>query len=213
MVLTEYYSDEYAASVSAGMKATVSVPDQMLTLTGTVKEVSSLKRISSTGISCFAVTVQVDNPGALIIGGSATCWLGEAGNEIYPTITDDDGLDAWDRKSVRAGITGEVTEVCVRSNEIIAQGGTMLRLSSDTLEDDIANAADNLEDARLSLQSQQDKLENYTLKAPIDGTIVDKFYKQGENVEMGKALCTIYDLSSLIMTLDVDELDIKSIQV
>ena len=42
---------------------------------------------------------------------------------------------------------------------------------------------------------------------------MDKYYKEGENAENGKTLCTIFDLSSLTITLHVDELDIRSIAV
>ena len=210
LLLTEYYSDEYAGLIYEGISATVSVTDQMMTLSGRVKEVSSLKRTSPTGVSCFAVTVQVENPGSLSVGGTATCWL-DGG--IYPTITDEDGLDALDRTTVYFDISGTVEQVPVRNGEIVSAGTLLVKLSSDTLDDSIQDAADALRDAQLSLDSQYDLLDNYTIQAPISGTIVDKYYKQGENAETGKTLCTIFDLSSLTMTLNIDELDIMSVAV
>ncbi len=213
LTLTEYYSSEYSGQIHSGMPATVSIANQMLTLSGSVKEVSSLTRTSETGVSCFAVTVQVTNPGALNVGDTATCWLGEENSEIYPSITDDDGLDASARTTVYCSISGTVADVCVRNNETVSTGQTIIKLTSDTLSDDILNSADSLRDAELSLQSQYDILENYTITAPISGTIVDKYYKQGENAETGKTLCTIFDLSSLNITLNVDELDISNVSV
>lgn len=210
LLLTEYYSDDYSGQIYAGMPATVSISDQMMTLSGRVKEVSSLSRISQTGVSCFAVTVQLENPGSLTTGTTATCWLTGG---IYPTITDEDGLDAFDRTTVYYDISGTVDKVPVRNGEIVSAGTTLVELTSDTLDDSIQDAADALRDAQLSLDSQYDILDNYTIKAPISGTIVDKYYKQGENAETGKALCTIFDLSSLTMTLNIDELDIKSVAV
>lgn len=210
LLLTEYYSEEYAGQIYTGMAATVSVTDQMMTLPGRVKEVSSLKRTSPTGVSCFAVTVQVENPGSLSIGSTATCWLNGG---IYPTITDEDGMDALARTTVYFDISGTVEQVPVRNGEILSAGALLVQLSSDTLDDSIQDAADALRDAQLSLDSQYDILDNYTIQAPISGTIVDKYYKQGENAETGKTLCTIFDLSSLTMTLNIDELDIMSVAV
>ncbi len=210
LLLTEYYSDEYAGQIYEGMAATVSITDQMMTLSGRVKEVSSLKRTSPTGVSCFAVTVQVENPGSLSVGTTATCWLTGG---IYPTISDEDGLEALDRTTVYYDISGKVDKVHVRNGEIVAAGATLVELTSDTLDDSIQDAADALRDAQLSLDSQYDILDNYTIQAPISGTIVDKYYKQGENAETGRTLCTIFDLSSLTMTLNIDELDIKSVAV
>ena len=210
LLLTEYYSDEYAGQIYEGMAATVSISDQMMTLSGSVKEVSSLKRTSPTGVSCFAVTVQVENPGSLTVGTTATCWLTGG---IYPSITDEDGLEAFDRTTVYYDISGTVDKVHVRNGEIVSAGATLVELTSDTLDDSIQDAADALRDAQLSLDSQYDILDNYTIQAPISGTIVDKYYKQGENAETGKTLCTIFDLSSLTMTLNIDELDIMSVAV
>ncbi len=210
LVLTEYYSDEYAGKIYAGQTATVSVSSQMLNLTGTVKEVSSVKRTSETGVSCFAVTVSVKNPGSLKVGDSATCWLS---NNIYPTITDDDGFEAANRKIIYSGVTGKVHKININNNETVKAGQTIMVMTSDTLDDEILDASDSLRDAELSLESQTDVLDNYTIEAPIGGTIVDKYYKEGENTEMGKTLCTIFDLSSLNITLNVDELDIKTLAV
>lgn len=210
LLLTEYYSDEYIGQIYEGMSATVSVSDQMLTLPGHVEKISSLKRISETGVSCFAVTVRVDNPGSLTVGTTATCWLSGG---IYPSITDEDGLEAYQRTTVSYDISGTVQKAHVRNGEIVSKGDILVELTSDTLDDSIQDAADALRDAELSLESQYDVLENYTIQAPISGTIVDKYYKQGENAETGKTLCTIFDLSSLTMTLNIDELDIKSVSV
>ena len=210
LLLTEYYSDEYAGQIYEGMAATVSITDQMMTLSGRVAEVSSLKRISPTGVSCFAVTVEVENPGSLTVGTTATCWLN---GSIYPTISDEDGLDARSRTTVHYDISGTVDKVHVRNGEIVTAGATLAELTSDTLDDNIQDAADALRDAQLALDSQYDILDNYTIEAPISGTIVDKYYKQGENAETGRTLCTIFDLSSLTMTLNIDELDIKSVAV
>lgn len=210
LVLTEYYSDEYAGKIYVGQPATVSVSSQMLNLTGTVKEVSSVKRTSETGVSCFAVTVSVKNPGSLSVGDVATCWL--AGN-IYPTITDDNGFEASNRKTIYSGVTGKVHKINVNNGETVKAGQLIMEMTSDTLDDEILDASDSLRDAELSLENQNDVLDNYTIEAPIGGTIVDKYYKEGENTEMGKTLCTIFDLSSLNITLNVDELDIKTLKV
>ena len=211
--LTEYYSDEYRDVVYIGMTANVSLPGRMLNLTGTVTEISDIGRISPTGVSCFGVTVEVSNIGSLSIGDAATCTLSGAGETIYPTITDEGGLQARERTQVYTGINGKVAAVYVHNNEIVSAGQTILTLSSDTLSDEVLSASNALRDAQLSVQSQYDVLDNYTIKAPIEGTIVEKYFKEGEKTSAGKVLCTIYDLSSLIFIMHVDELDISRIRV
>lgn len=212
LLITEYYSDDYKEQIYKGMPAVVSVPSEMQNLNGKVTEISYQKRISDSGISCFAVTVQITNPGSLKAGTEAACWLtNRDGGILYPTIVNDKGLEASSRTKVYSGVSGTLVDVTVRNQEAVAAGQIIMLLSSSTLDDEILNAADSLRDAELALQSQNDSLDKYTITAPIDGTIVDKYYKEGETSESAKSLCIIYDLSSLTLILDVDELDISQI--
>ena len=59
-------------------------------------------------------------------------------------------------------------------------------------------------------------LDDYTIKAPIDGTVIKKEKKVGDaldNTKGATTLAIIYDLSSLEFDVEVDELDISSVQV
>lgn len=213
LILTEYYSDEYSGLIQVGQKAEISVADQMLTAEGKVREVSGFKKVSDTGLSCFAVTIEVANPGALRAGEEASAVIIAGGNEIYPAISSVKGLEPVAQTTVYYEISGTVASVYVREGEYVQKGQTIMVLSSDTLSDEIKAAADSLRDAELSVEKQYDMLDNYSIKAPIDGTIVDKYYKEGENAESGKVLCTIFDLSYLNIVLNIDELDITKVEV
>ena len=209
LTLTEYYSTEYMDEIKVGMTATVSIPGHMLNLRGKVSKVSALTRASETGVVCFPVTVEVENPGSLAVGTAATTWIGD----VYPTITDTEGLKASATKTVTAGATGEVSALHVENGDIVKAGTVLAELAADDLEDEIENAWDAVEDAQLSLDNLNETLEGYTLTAPIDGTVVRKILKAGETAEGGETLCMIYDLSYLTVTLNIDELDIKKVSV
>lgn len=210
LTITEYYSVEYMDDIYVGMPATVSIPGQMLNVAGTVSSISTLTRYSETGVTCFAVTMQIQNSGSLYIGTSATTWL--SGN-IYPTITSTDGLCASATEVVYAGVSGDVDKLHVTNGDIVSAGYVLMELSSENLEDQIESAEESVEDAQLSLDNLNETLENYTITAPIDGTVVRKVLKAGETADGGDMLCMIYDLSYLTVTLAVDELDIKSVSV
>jgi len=210
LTIKEYYSAEYKNSVYVGMGATVSVPGQMLNVRGKVSEISTLTRTSETGVVCFPVTIEIENPGSLFEGAVATAWL-DGG--IYPTITSADGLMASAIKTVYAGVSGDIEKLNVENGDTVSRGFVLMELSSETLEDEIERAADSLEDAQISIDNLNDTLDNYTIKAPINGTVVRKALKAGESAENGATLCMIYDLSYLTVTLAVDELDIMSVAV
>lgn len=209
LTITEYYSTEYMDEITVGTPATVSVSAQMLNLSGKVTKVSPLTRLSETGVVCFPVTVEVKNPGSLAVGTSATAFVGD----MYPTITSTVGLEASATKTVSAKVTGDVNELHVSNGDTVTAGTVLLSLSADDLEDEIENAYDSVEDAELSLDNLYESIDNYTLTAPIDGTVVRKVLKAGETAESGTTLCMIYDLSYLTVTLAIDELDIKKVSV
>ena len=66
------------------------------------------------------------------------------------------------------------------------------------------------------MNDTEKQMENYTITSPISGTVIQKNVKAGDTVgtdtNSSETLCTIYDLSYLEMTLNVDELEILSIK-
>ena len=87
------------------------------------------------------------------------------------------------------------------------------------MDSQIENARLSLRSAELSLQSTRDQLENYTITSPISGTVIEKNYKAGDNLDTSSAaaatgyLAVIYDMSSLSFTMNIDELYIGQIEV
>lgn len=65
----------------------------------------------------------------------------------------------------------------------MARRGCLAVLGGSTASSALENAAITLENARLSLQSAQDALNNYTITAPISGTVVEKSFKAGDKIE------------------------------
>ena len=89
------------------------------------------------------------------------------------------------------------------------------------MQDQIDAAAISLENAKLSLKTAQDNLDNYTITSPIDGTVIEKNYKAGDNIDPSTATSTgasafmavIYDMSRLTFDMNIDELDIVKVAV
>ena len=77
----------------------------------------------------------------------------------------------------------------------------------------VQSAADSLLNAQLSMSDTEKQMENYTITSPISGTIIEKNAKAGDALTAGSDLCTIYDLSYLEMTINVDELQVSSLKV
>ena len=77
------------------------------------------------------------------------------------------------------------------------------------------NAADNLRNAQLSMSDTQKQVDDYTITAPISGTVIQRMSRLAilwAPYTASETLCVIYDMSYLEMTLNVDELDILNIK-
>ncbi len=101
------------------------------------------------------------------------------------------------------------------AGDTISSGERICTITGDTVDNSIESARISISNASTSLENAQDTLDDYTITAPISGTVVTKNAKAGDNIEGGSdsTLCVIYDLSYLEMTMNIDELDISDVAV
>lgn len=196
-----------AAAFAVGQAAVVTLDSTFETLPATVKEISGTAQVGAGNRMTRNVTVEVKNPGGLTEKQAASAEVGGVSCTAGGTFR------YKAQGSVSAAVAGTVLSVSAPEGTAVKKDDTILTLGGSDLDDMIQGAADSLRNAELSMESVQELLENYSITSPIEGTIVDKQYKTGDTVESGKVLCTIYDLSYLEMTLNIDELDISELKV
>lgn len=196
-----------AQSIRAGQSAQVTIGGTMETLPGRVESVSSAELVGAGGALVRQVKIRVDNPGALTAANSATAAVGDiacAGSANF-----EESL----RQTVVAQASGEVTEVHVTAGSKVSAGSALATLGGTAAQSSLEDMAIALENAQLALQRSRDALENYTITAPISGTVIEKNVKAGDNVnniEAG-ALAVIYDLSYLKLEMNISELDLSKV--
>ena len=205
-VTLPFHANE-AQSIRAGQSAQVTIGGTMEELPGTVESVSSAELVGAGGALVRQVKIRVRNPGALTAANSATASVGDiacAGSANF-----EESL----RQTVVAQASGEVTEVHVTAGSKVSAGSALASLGGTAAQSSLEDAAIALENAQLALQRSRDALENYTITAPISGTVIEKNVKAGDNVnniEAG-ALAVIYDLSYLKLEMNISELDLSKL--
>jgi HlyD family secretion protein len=207
MTLKVNFPADDAAKISTGQTATVTMDSTFEKLTGTVTNVSKANTVLDGNLIVREVTINVKNPGGISTSQTATAAVGSA------TSTSSGSFEYKTEKKVTAETNGTVSKRYVSEGSNVSAGQTIIQLSSDDQSDTIKNAQDEVKNAELQLSDANKKLDDYTITSPIQGTVVDKKVKAGEKIEANTELCTIYDLSYLEMTLNVDELDIANIEV
>ena len=197
-----------AQGIAPGQSAQVTIAGTLETLPGTVESVSTADLVGTGGALVRQVKIRVSNPGALTSANSATAQVGEiacAGSANFEEAL---------RQTVVAQAGGEVTDIPVTAGSAVSAGSALATLGGSSAQSSLEDLAIALENARLSLQRAQDALDNYTITAPISGTVIEKNSKAGDNVnniESG-ALAVIYDLSYLKLEMNISELDLSKLQ-
>ncbi len=207
MTLKVNFPSDDCESFYVGQSATVTLDSTFETLTGTVTKISGVDTVLSGNRIVHTVTIEVYNPGGISTTQSATATINGVGS------SDSGTFEYGDEATITAKVSGTVSSIVADEGDSVSSGGTIIVMTSTDLSEQVTSASESVRTAQLSLDSANDSLDNYSFTAPISGTIIDKNYEAGENVESGDTLCVIYDLSYLTMTLSVDELDVSSIAV
>ena len=199
-----------AANFTVGQGAEVLLDSTFEAIGGTVQSVSGADTLSSGNLLVRTVTIAVKNTGNLTAAQAATA-----------TINGVSALSSarfrYQREqTVTAQQNGIVSALCVKEGAQVSADTALIQLSGDNLTKQVQNASDSLRSAELSVEDTQKQVDDYTITAPISGTIISKDVKVGDTVGTSassvETMCVIYDMSYLEMTLNVDELEILSIK-
>lgn len=221
MKLTVPFLSAEADQISAGSPAVLVLEDTGEELQGTVTVVSSMEETLSGGRLVKTVTVEAENPGGLTaltqatasVGGVSSC---EAGTFVPRTET-----------TLSAELSGqgslEVEALLVSEGTYVEDGTAFFKATDQsaekyikTFKDALEAAGDNVENAENKLGNTQDTIGDYTITAPISGTVITKNVKAGDKVTKGSSgntvMAVIYDLSAMTLSMSVDELDVGSVK-
>ena len=207
MVLQLTFPSADAAQFAVGQAAQVTLDGTFEVLNGTVTEVSGSDVLGPGNVLVRNVTIITPNAGTLNTTQSATATV----NGI--SSTNSATFNYREQRTLTASTAGTVASIYVPEGGAVAEDGIVLELAGDDLEETIQNAYESLRSREISMRNAQDTLSNYTITAPIDGTVIQKNVQAGESIESGKDMCIIYDMAYLEMTINVDELDINQISV
>ena len=210
LLLTLEFPAADASGFAVGQAAEVILNGTFETLSGTVQAVAGTDTISSGNLLVRTVTIAVKNNGSLTTAQAASATI----NGVSALASA--RFDYQHQQTVTATTSGTVAAVCVKEGAAIEANTAIVQLSGTELSRQVQSAADSLLNAQLSMSDTEKQMENYTIPSPISGTVIQKNVKAGDTVgtdtTASETLCTIYDLSYLEMTLNVDELEILSIK-
>ena len=207
MVLQLEFPAADAAAFSVGQSAEVTLDGTFETLTGTVTAVTGTDALSTGNLLTRTVTITVRNSGGLTTAQAATATI----NGVSCIAAKCFEYQA--ERTLTTLTAGTVTAINVQEGGAVNKDDIVLQISGEDLTEAIQSAAETLRSAELNMDNLQEAMNNYTVTSPISGTIIEKNAKAGDALTAGADLCTIYDLSYLVMVINVDELQVSNVSV
>ena len=207
MLLNLLFPAADAANFSVGQSAQVVLDGTFETLEGTITAVTGTDELSTGNLLTRTVTIAVRNAGGLTTAQAATANINGVSSIASATFA------YQAERTLTAPAAGTVSAINVREGDAAAQDAILIELSGDDLTESIQSASETLRSAQISMENLQDTMNNYTITAPISGTVIEKDVKAGDALTSGTTLCVLYDLSYLEMVINVDELQVSSLSV
>ena len=222
MKITVPFLSGEAAEINVGDEAAVTLEDTGEQISGTVTVVSSMEETLSGGRLVKNVTVEVSNPGGLTTDTAASVTVDGFVCSAEATFT------AKTETTLSVELSGnkslEIENLLIHEGSYVEKNSDLFRVTAKTAEeylkefkDAVESADDNLENAENKLSNTQDNVDDYTITAPISGTVITKNAKVGDKISKNSSgtttMAVIYDLSTMTLEMSVDELDVSSIKV
>ena len=222
MKITVPFLSGEAAEINVGDEAAVTLEDTGEQISGTVTVVSSMGETLSGGRLVKNVTVEVSNPGGLTTDTAASVTVDGFVCSAEGTFT------AKTETTLSVELSGnkslEIENLLIHEGSYVEKNSELFQVTTKTAEeylkefkDAVESADDNLENAENKLSNTQDNVDDYTITAPISGTVITKNAKVGDKISKSSSgtttMAVIYDLSTMTLEMSVDELDVSSIKV
>ncbi len=193
--------------MSPGDEVTVYLHDFAGSHSGQVVEIDE-EASPADRVALHTVEVTIDNPRGLISPGQTgdihftAGGMTRKGEVIDPPVT-----------RVYSEVAGTVEQIMVRAGQTVHEDAPFLTLSSPSHSVAVNQQLLRIQQTELSIAQDERALENLFVPSPISGIITRVECEPGDPVSPGTHLFTVADPDPYHLEIEVDELEIASVQV
>ena len=162
------FNEADAGNINAGDTAQLTIASSGDTINGVVERVGSSTEATSAHAIIKYVTIVVDNPGGLTTQDQASAVINGAACNNLGTF------EYYDEGYITAKSSGRIGDLYLEVNDVISEGQVIGYISSDTVENNLESAKDQLESAELSRDDAYNQLESLVIQNDeykLDSTI------------------------------------------
>lgn len=204
------FTETQIKNIKLGQGALISSSTYMSSVKGIVSKISNYPTSQIYGVKLYEVEMKIRGNISLSKDDEVSATIGNMESPVTGKI------DVPDSDSVISTIQGRVNKVYVNNNDYVTKGQKLFELDNKSyVKMHKINTLD-YDDELIDLKSAQKQMENYNIKAPIDGIVLKKNYKAKDTFNFGASvgnLMVIADLSKVKFDMKIDELDINKMKI
>ncbi len=208
------FSSSHIDKISMGQNIKILVSEYMSYIDGIVTHISNTPYTSPDGAVQYYIEIEFDNPGIIREGMKVSGILNHEDRDI---VSSEEGVVQYiHNEKLVSKSSGTIQEIYVNNYDWVLAGQKIMQLENSSLENLNKRNHLTMRELELSLQSQTENLEDYNITSPIDGTVIAKNYKAGDDISVSSGntvLMKVADMNQMIFTINVDELDINNIKI
>lgn len=208
------FNNAYRNKLGIGQAVAVNAYDttleELYALEGTISSISSPSYEAGDGTEVYNVGVIIDNSGALKEGMIANVEVDMEGNSVKSK--GNSTLSYIRSVTVKSEAEGIIDKINVEEGQNIRKGDILIELHNDDLQVTAETNELKMQALQVQLDIAEEKLLDYKIYSPIDGTMTLNDIEQGNSVKQGDILGSVANYDTMAFSIDIDELDIAQIQ-
>jgi HlyD family secretion protein len=204
-----------------GDSVELSIDSFMMTKMGTVSKISKDPKPDLKGNRLVDVEITVENDATMDAGLKVT---GEIATSVGTVESTKEGTLAYSQTvNILAGVSGTIEQLNVRTGEYVEKGQLLAVTANANIHNDYNTKKSNYDQQVLAVETLQEQLDALIIKAPFDGVFSTDFVNQrtniltslvpGTKVTSATQFGGIASMDTMLLAIQVDELDLPSIKV
>ncbi len=156
----------------------------------------------------YEVEVEMKNPGLLKVGDKGQITITTPTGDVQEKI-EVTGYGA--EETVNTPFTGKIKEVFIKEGVYVKEGDPILELEAG---DALLKAMEKqleYKQAVLELDELRAQLGNVNIVSPIDGVVMTKDVKKGQDIAKGTVVAKVSNFTEMNLLLNIDEMDIAKL--
>ena len=205
------YNASDISQITLGQTAKVYLTSLMQSVNGSVTYISNQPTATEAGGQLYAVEIQINNPGAVLGGMTASADIKTSKGEV--SSTGEAVLNYIKKQAVTSLTGGTVESISVKQNQKVTSGQVLIKMKNVDITRAKQSSDLQLQNDKTAMDLKTKKLNDYKIIAPIAGVITKMSNKVGDTVKAGDELSNVSDPTQMQFDVPVDELDIAKLQV